>query len=111
MHARAFAAPPRKTAAPHRRSNERVRHRFAPQAESGAYPGQRGDRRNVPRADVRVERRRENTRRVERLRAEIHAVKADEMARRFRRGYVHAETHYRKSRRTRGLICCARTHR
>ena len=45
----------------------------AARAESGAYPGQRGDRRGVPRADVRVERRR----RGERLRAEPPAVDAD----------------------------------
>ena len=38
----------------------------AARAEGGAYLGQRGDRGGVPRADVRVERRR----RVERLRAE-----------------------------------------
>ena len=42
-------------------------------AGSGAYIGQRGDTRSVPRADVRVERRRT----VERLRAEPHAVHAD----------------------------------
>jgi hypothetical protein len=41
--------------------------------KGGAYLGQRGDRRGVPRADVRVERRR----RGERLRAEPHAVDAD----------------------------------
>ena len=45
----------------------------AARAESGAYVGQRGDRRGVPRADVRVERRR----REERLRAEPPAVDAD----------------------------------
>ena len=45
----------------------------AARAESGAYLGQRGDRGGVPRADVRVERRR----RVERLRAEPPAVDAD----------------------------------
>ena len=44
-----------------------------PAAEGGAYPGQRGDRGGVPRADVRVERRR----RLERLRAEPPAVHAD----------------------------------
>ncbi len=38
-----------------------------------AYLAQRGNRRSVPRADVRVERRR----RGERLRAEPHAVHAD----------------------------------
>ena len=42
-------------------------------AESGAYIVQRGDRRGVPRADVRVERRR----RLERLPAEPPAVDAD----------------------------------
>ena len=44
----------------------------AARAEGGAYLGQRGDRGGVPRADVRVERRR----RVERLRAEPPAVDA-----------------------------------
>ena len=44
-----------------------------PGAESGAYRGQRGDRRGVPRADVHVE----HQRLVERLRAEPHAVRAD----------------------------------
>ncbi len=42
-------------------------------AESGAYRGQRGDTSGVPRADVRVERRR----RAERLRAEPLAVDAE----------------------------------
>ena len=45
----------------------------AARAESGAYVGQRGDSRGVPRADVRVERRREG----ECLRAEPPAVDAD----------------------------------
>ncbi len=44
-----------------------------PGRKGGAYKGQRGDRRGVPRADVRVERRRN----VERLRAEPRAVEAD----------------------------------
>ncbi len=44
-----------------------------PPVESGAYRGQRCDRRGVPRADVRVERRRGE----ERLRAEPLAVDAD----------------------------------
>ena len=45
----------------------------AARAESGAYVSQQGDRGGVPRADVRVERRR----RLERLRAEPTAVDAD----------------------------------
>ena len=45
----------------------------AARAEGGAYRLQRGDRGGVPRADVRVERRR----RGERLRAEPPAVDAD----------------------------------
>ncbi len=53
-------------AAPHRSPAERVRHSARRRAGSGAYPVQRGDRRGVPRADVRDESRR----RVERLRAE-----------------------------------------
>ena len=53
-------------AAPHRSPAERVRRSARRRAGSGAYRGQRGDARGVPRADVRVERRR----RVERLRAE-----------------------------------------
>jgi hypothetical protein len=53
-------------AAPHRSPAERVRHSARRRAGSGAYRGQRGDRRDVPAANVRVERRR----RVERLRPE-----------------------------------------
>ena len=45
----------------------------APQAVSGAYPGQCGDKRDVPRADVCIERRS----RFEHLRAEPHAIHAD----------------------------------
>ena len=45
----------------------------AARAKRGAYLGQRGDTSGVPRADVRVERRR----RPERLRAEPPAVDAD----------------------------------
>ena len=52
--------------APHRSPAERVRHSARRRAGSGAYTGQRGDGRGVPRADVGVERRR----RGERLRAE-----------------------------------------
>ena len=47
-----------------------------PTVAGGAYPGQRRHRRGVPRADVRVERRR----RLERLRAEPPAVDADAKA-------------------------------
>jgi hypothetical protein len=50
----------------------RLRWRAARAGEGGAYIGQVGDARGVPRADVRVERRR----RVERLRAEPPAVHA-----------------------------------
>jgi hypothetical protein len=60
-------------AAPHRSPAERVRRSACRRAESGAYRAQRGHTRNVPRADVRVERRR----RPERLRAEPPAVPAD----------------------------------
>ena len=56
--ARASAVSSRTSAAPHRAPTERARCGGAPPAESGAYPGQRGERRDVPRADVRVERRR-----------------------------------------------------
>ena len=51
----------------------RPRWRAAPGRKGGAYRVQRGDRGGVPRADVRVERRR----RQERLRAEPAAVDAD----------------------------------
>ncbi len=66
---RASAVPPRMTAAPHRRPAERVPPAVArrPGRKGGAYPLQRGDRGGVPRADVRVERRRP----MERLRADI----------------------------------------
>ena len=50
----------------------RPRWRAAPGRKGGAYRGQRGDTSGVPRADVRVERRR----RLERLRAEPRAVHA-----------------------------------
>ncbi len=62
-------------AAPHRRPAERVRDACggAPPADSGAYLYQGRGARSVPRADVRVERRR----RPERLQAEPHAVHAD----------------------------------
>jgi hypothetical protein len=53
-------------------------------AESGAYPEQRRHRRGVPRADVRVERRRP----VERLRAEPHAVHADGKCSKIRREHT-----------------------
>jgi hypothetical protein len=59
--------------APHRGPDERVRNARGgalPRAGSGAYIGQRGDRRGVPRAYVRVER----LRLTERLRAEPNAV-------------------------------------
>ncbi len=68
-----FLTRARTTAAPHRRPAERARYNATPPVESGAYPGQTGDTRGVPRADVRVER----SRRLERLRAEPHAVHAD----------------------------------
>ena len=73
--ARASAVPPRTTAraastTPPRAS--RLRWRAARAGKGGAYHVQRGDTRGVPRADVRVERRR----RAERLRAEPPAVHA-----------------------------------
>ncbi len=74
--ARASAVPPR-TAARAASTTRRARPASggAPAGRNiGAYPIQRGDRRGVPRADVRVERRR---RRRERLRAEPPAVRAD----------------------------------
>ena len=60
----------------------------APPAESGAYIGQRGERRDVPRADVRAER----LRRLERLRAEPHALHAGGEC-----SHVSARTHMRRS--------------
>ncbi len=56
-----------------RRSASRPRWRPARAGKGGAYSVQIGDRRGVPRADVRVERRR----RLERLRAEPRRVDAD----------------------------------
>ncbi len=79
--------------------------------KGGAYRGQRGDRRGVPRADVRVERRR----RVERLRAEPPAVnRRREGARMCRRGCMRARSHARTRVRTdtaRGRVCAAGWHR
>jgi hypothetical protein len=60
-------------AAPHRSPAERVRRSACNRAASGAYPVHVRHRRGVPRADVRVERRR----RPERLRAEPPAVHVD----------------------------------
>ena len=54
-------------------SASRPQWRAARAGKGGAYPEQRGDRGGVPRADVRVERRRL----VERLRAEPSAFHAD----------------------------------
>ena len=64
--ARASAVPPRRIEDRPSASAAVARRR----PKSGAYPGQRGDARGVPRADVSVERRRN----VERLRAESQAV-------------------------------------
>ncbi len=64
-----------KRPASHQRPAERVPPAVArrPGRNGGAYPMQHGDRRGVPRADVRVKRRRP----PERLRAERFAVHAD----------------------------------
>jgi hypothetical protein len=82
-----------------------------PGRKGGAYIGQKGDTRGVPRADVRVERRRT----VERLRAEPPAVDADEtrshVSRRMRgRPIAHAPTRVRTDA-ARGRVCAAGPHR
>ena len=112
--ARASAVPPRTAgraaieARPSASATPAVARR---RAGSGAYGGQRRDRRGVPRADVRVERRR----RVERLRAEPPAVnRRREGARMCRRGCVRARSHTRTRARTdtaRGRVCAAGWHR
>ncbi len=98
--ARASAVPPRTTAraastTPPRAS--RLRWRAARAGEGGAYIGQRGDARGVPRADVRVERRR----RLERLRAEPPAVHAGGKA--LARVGAHARAPDRAHTRARAL--------
>jgi hypothetical protein len=77
--------------APHRIPAECVPPAVArrPGKKGGAYLVQRGDRRSVPRADVRVERRR----RPERLRADPPAVDAD-----GRRSHVSAWTAWAPNR-------------
>jgi hypothetical protein len=78
-----------------------------PGRKGGAYPGQRGDRGGVPRADVRVERRR----RVERLRAEPPVVHADRtrshVSARMRARPI-AHTHACTRARAHGRSTCAR---
>ncbi len=95
----------------------RIKHRPSASAAvraadlSGAYREQRGDRRSVPRADVRFERRRI----VERLRADSHAVHADGKCSHVRRGcmcakpHIHARAHTHG--RTRWCIRGVGTHR
>ncbi len=99
--------------APHRRPAERVPPAVArrPGRKGGAYIVQRGYRRRVPRADVRVKRRRQ----AERLRAEPPAVnRRREGARMCRRGCVRARSHTRTRARTdtaRGRVIVAGWHR
>jgi hypothetical protein len=80
-------------------SASRPRWRAARAGKGGAYPGQRGDRGGVPRADVRVERRRPR----ERLRAEPSTVHADGT-----RTCVGADAWVPKRTRTNGRSTCAR---
>jgi hypothetical protein len=115
--ARASAVPPRTTA---RAASTTRRARPAAGPKGGAYIGQVGDTRGVPRADVRAERRRVG----ERLRAEPTAVHADgtrspwstptERARMCRRGCERAQSHTHTHARTdaaRGRVCAAGAHR
>ena len=80
----------------------------AARADSGAYLGQRGDRGGVPRADVRVERRR----REERLRAEPPAVDADGKALACfgADAWAPDRTHARARTRTHTWGACARPY-
>jgi hypothetical protein len=96
--------------APHRRPGRaRPACGGAPPGRKGsAYRGQRGDRGGVPRADVRVERRRI----LERLRAEPRAVRADRNA--LARFGADAQSHTHTRARTdaaRARVCAAGAHR
>jgi hypothetical protein len=78
-------------------------------AESGAYRGQRGDTRDVPRADVHVI----GVRRLKRLRAEAARGRRRRKAlARCGADYVGAHNHTRPTAhvRTCGRVCGARTH-
>jgi hypothetical protein len=114
---RASAVPPRTTgraASNARRSRPAAGVRRPGPEKGGAYIGQRGDGRGVPRADVRVERRRM----LERLRAEPPAVHADgtrsHVSARMRRSpipHAHTRARARAPDAARARVCAAHPHR